>query len=235
MVTQISITKSNKQQLAAASALSEYLETIGCKHAYIGGFAWALLGSDRPTEDVDVLIESKDLTAIREKLTELNQHFSIAGFKLFYIKELIGDLKGDELIRAARDNVMIETLEAGKLGLPTVAAPIYPIKQMSGADIPILHPSILILTKMKRWCLNYESDRPKTVFKNKSDQDDLNFLIHWLEEHQMMIDFDHYQGKTKQELLVHVRQYRNRLRENTELMESLANVLTPDDWKLLDE
>ena len=38
-----------KDHLLAAQALSKHLDAMGCHHAYIGGFAWSLLGSMRPT------------------------------------------------------------------------------------------------------------------------------------------------------------------------------------------
>lgn len=50
MENAISITTSRDAQLEAASLLSKTLTDLGCAHAYIGGFAWALLGSRRLTE-----------------------------------------------------------------------------------------------------------------------------------------------------------------------------------------
>jgi hypothetical protein len=46
----ISITTSRQDQAIAAHALSKLLSELECPHAYIGGFAWSLLGSERPTE-----------------------------------------------------------------------------------------------------------------------------------------------------------------------------------------
>jgi len=46
----ISITTSRDDQLKAAVLLSESLEVLGSPHAFIGGFAWAVLGSSRLTE-----------------------------------------------------------------------------------------------------------------------------------------------------------------------------------------
>lgn len=46
----ISITTSRDDQLKAAVLLSESLEMLGSPHAFIGGFAWAVLGSSRLTE-----------------------------------------------------------------------------------------------------------------------------------------------------------------------------------------
>ena len=46
----ISVTCSRLDQLKAAAFLSGALNELNIPHAYIGGFAWALLGSSRPTQ-----------------------------------------------------------------------------------------------------------------------------------------------------------------------------------------
>ena len=45
--------------------------------------------------------------------------------------------------------------------------------------------------------------------------------------------FEDYEGKCKEDLLVYVRRYRNRFRDNVQLMEVLESVMKPDDWKAL--
>ena len=92
---------------------------------------------------------------------------------------------------------------------------------------------MLILTKLKRWSQNYESTRPKTVLKNKSDQKDISYLLNWLANKEMKIAFEDYKGKTKDELLVYVRNYRDKFRDDVELIEVLKSVMEPDEWKSL--
>lgn len=60
--------------------------------------------------------------------------------------------------------------------------------------ISILHPSILILTKVGRWAQTFTSTRPKTKLKSKSDEEDLDFLISWLVDRNLTISFDTYRG-----------------------------------------
>ncbi|CAA7269885.1 unnamed protein product [Cyclocybe aegerita] len=234
MATSISITTSRTDQAAAASYLSETLDRLGCPHAYIGGFAWALLGNRRPTE-MNVLIETKnlDMVALRSQLQELSKKFASAGIKLYFVKEPLGDLRGDELVRASKNNVLIETLSAGTLGLPNIAGPVYKVEYGSGISIEILHPGILILTKMKRWYHNLESTRPKTLVKNSSDRRDLDYLVSWLADNKMTIEFELYEGKSKDELLKFVRIYREQVGENELLMEALKTAVKPLDWDLL--
>lgn len=47
------------------------------------------------------------------------------------LQELIGDLRDMELVCASQGNVLIETLQAGTLGLPTVIEPVYFVEEGS--------------------------------------------------------------------------------------------------------
>ncbi|GBE90122.1 hypothetical protein SCP_1801460 [Sparassis crispa] len=96
--------------------------------------------------------------------------------------------------------------------------------------ITILHPSILILTKFKRWSVSHMSTRPKTVRKTASDRDDINFLIAWLAERNISIQFELYQGKTKVELLRMVRQFHGKYEERADLMEKLKSIME-SEWE----
>ncbi|KAF9559778.1 hypothetical protein CPC08DRAFT_637319 [Agrocybe pediades] len=164
---------------------------------------------------------------------EFDEHFASSGIKLYYVKVAISVFRGTAQFRVHKENVLIETLQAGRLGLPSVPEPKYFVEQESGQTIPILHPSVLILTKMKRWAHSCESTFPKTVLKNASDQADLEFMIVWLAANDMQIEFELYQGKTKEQLLDIVRVFRNRFIGNTELMADLESIMKPADWELL--
>ena len=50
MPPSIRISTNQKDHIAAAKALSQLLDQFGVRHAFIGGFAWSLLGSSRATE-----------------------------------------------------------------------------------------------------------------------------------------------------------------------------------------
>ncbi|PFH47179.1 hypothetical protein AMATHDRAFT_50499 [Amanita thiersii Skay4041] len=200
----ISISTSHIDQLTAASQLSEILNELQCPHAYIG-----------------------------EKLSEYSKQFASAGLKFFYVKELQGCLSGDELVRTSKDNVLIETLQAGTLGLPCVPEPVCTVQVKPGININMLHPAVLILTKMKRWKVSCDSTRPQTRMKNQSDKADLEFLVYWLANHDMTIAFDKYKGKSKEELLDVVRVYRERICTNQELIKMLEKVVNAEDWKLI--
>ncbi len=57
MTRQIQITSELNLQLYAAIQLSETLTKMDIRHAFIGGFALAALGSMRTTHDIDILID----------------------------------------------------------------------------------------------------------------------------------------------------------------------------------
>src|SRR5580700_6999170 len=98
-------------QMQAARVLSRILTQQGINHAFIGGFAVNVLGSARPTEDVDVMINVTDpseiVTKIRPLLQEADSRFSVQALKLYFTAN------GDQKIR-----VTVETLSTGTLGLP---------------------------------------------------------------------------------------------------------------------
>lgn len=138
-----------EHQVVAARAISARLDAEGLDHVFIGGFACAVLGSYRATQDVDILIETtaQSISALRERLIDLDS-FAKSGLKLYFVQRLPANLDDDtsgtvENSRSA-GNVLIETLAAGTLGLPSVAGPVYTDPKY---HLKILHPSVLPLTK----------------------------------------------------------------------------------------
>ncbi|KAF8530440.1 hypothetical protein BU17DRAFT_36115, partial [Hysterangium stoloniferum] len=99
--------------------------------------------------------------------------------------------------------------------------------------IDILHPGVLLLTKMKRWYHNLESTFPRTITKTISDRRDLDYLIEWLAKNSMTIEFNAYQGKTPDELMPYVRCYWDKIRDNEALVECLRKAMKTTDWDLL--
>jgi hypothetical protein len=98
--------------------------------------------------------------------------------------------------------------------------------------VPILHPTILILTKLKRWTVTFCSTRPKTRAKCASDAADLEYIIQWMFERELKIAFGDYQGKDKVDLLRLVRIYWDKLLldEREELVEMLRSIMHEEDY-----
>jgi len=96
----------------AAKALSNVLFQHGIGHAFIGGFAVRLLGSTRPTEDIDVEIDAS-AAELRGRITQLlvesDPRFSVEHLKLVFTSA-----------NPPGSRVLVERLPIGELGLPRV-------------------------------------------------------------------------------------------------------------------
>ncbi|KAK0464604.1 uncharacterized protein EV420DRAFT_1053050 [Desarmillaria tabescens] len=258
---EIHITTSHNSQEHAARVLSEMLIELTIRHAYIGGFAWRLLGSGRQTEDIDVLIEipkdTLDLWTLREKMAEIDKRFTENVLKFYFVEDIDAFSEdsesqgpdettktiqsrpkkrtGIELLSRSKSNVLIETLSAGTLGLPDSVDLVYNVPSTASTDLtlPILHPTILILSKLQRWCRIYKSIRPKTLNKALTDSHDIDYLIGWLSRNGMLIAFDNYEAKNvpKERLVRHVRTYweHKEAKEDEEVMTQLEGVLNEAD------
>ncbi len=97
----------------------------------------------------------------------------------------------------------------------------------------ILHPGVLLLTKIKRWYHNRDSTYPKTIAKQLSDKRDLDFIVAWLAVNNMTIEFEKYEGKSKEELLQFVRYYREQVEADKQTIDNLQKAMKPGDWALL--
>ena len=113
-------------QLVAAHTLSRILMQQGILHAFIGGFGIGLLGSARPTEDIDAMIDVGDpgeiINRIRPLLQEQDSRFSVEGLNLYFTS---GDVR-----------VTVETLAAGTLGLPPRIITLLPENRMQPSSNP---------------------------------------------------------------------------------------------------
>ncbi|KAF5586359.1 hypothetical protein FPCIR_7969 [Fusarium pseudocircinatum] len=182
----------------AAQAFSRILTEHNIEHAFIGGFALNVLGSNRETLDIDVEVALGDAkpNELRPRLVQLlreaDQRFMISDLKLFFVPN------GQDL------RVPIETLARGTLGLPRR----FTILRPGDETIPILHPGVLILTKMKRSCQYIGSTRPQSVVKFNSDVRDIVYLLHWLQDHGNKIDFISYDAASPERLYDAFRQMR---------------------------
>ncbi|KAL4254133.1 hypothetical protein AB1N83_012912 [Pleurotus pulmonarius] len=236
------VTWDPNRQREAACILSSALRDLGYHHAYIGGYAMRLLGSSRTTEDIDVLIKSEkmgEMNHIRAKLIEADPRFANMGVFKLYCQ--LPDPDAPVPQAEARTHVLIETLATGNLGLPTAPEPTLQFStQDLPIELPVLHPSVLILTKLKRWTTIFTSTHPKSRKKAASDFSDIAFLVQWLIQQELFIDFDQYQlseGKERSVLLNYVRMYWDHLLEgeNVEQVTLLVSILRNDDRNEIEE
>ncbi|EIW57753.1 uncharacterized protein TRAVEDRAFT_59322 [Trametes versicolor FP-101664 SS1] len=159
---------------------------------------------------------------------ELDPRFADDRLKFYYVTEDVDEaLDPEERVRSSHNNVHIDTLPAGRLGLPVNIVSTF---KAGEAAIDVLHPTIMILTKFKRWSVSYTSTRPKTIKKTASDRGDILFIIEWLAERKEQIRFHEYEGKTKPELLSMIRKYHDKYVDDVAHMETLQSIM-PDDWE----
>ncbi|ODA82007.1 hypothetical protein RJ55_00512 [Drechmeria coniospora] len=122
---------------------------------------------------------AEELDLVSDYLIEGDARFSKECLKLYFTPS------GGQQSRC-----LIERLPIGSLGLPTQLNILRP----GNGLVPVLHPRILILTKIKRCSWLIESTRPKSRLKFLSDESDIEFLIEWLVENDEKIDFIGYQS-----------------------------------------
>lgn len=105
--------------LEATQALSQALYGLGTNHAFLGGFAVNLLGSQRSTDDIDVEVDTTDGIELISRLLDPalggDSRFTIYNNKLVFIRL---DHDGQR--------IPIELLRIGDLGLPKKLRIIYP-------------------------------------------------------------------------------------------------------------
>lgn len=158
--------------------------------------------------------------------------------------------------------MLIETLVAGRMGLPSVAGPTYKVPSQGEKmtlqidflfdahirssyllhtsspheGIPILHPTILILTKLKRWSTTRSSTRPKTIFKARTDKRDIIFMIAYLSDRNLKIEFEDYKGVEKEVLLRMVATLKRRMEreEEEDGVRRLKRVMYGGDWEVVE-
>ncbi|KAI9001569.1 hypothetical protein BD414DRAFT_405473 [Trametes punicea] len=153
----------------------------------------------------------------------LDPRFADVGIKLYYNPDRL--LAREQLVRSSSNNVLVETLPPGRMGLPVAIVSTHSAGEIG---IDILHPAILILTKLKRWSMSPTSTRPKTLQKAASDRTDIQFIIRWLPNHER-IRFHEYKGKIKPQFLAMIRQYHDKYVDDVEHREKLQSIM-PDDW-----
>lgn len=99
--------------------------------------------------------------------------------------------------------------------------------------IPILHPSALVLTKIKRWAGLKDSTHPRAKTKAAAHLGDIKFLVEWLVERDLRIDISSYNAAKPERLYNAQNLYRQYLEENglTRQLDQFRQVVSPHDMK----
>ncbi|KKZ61833.1 hypothetical protein EMCG_03622 [[Emmonsia] crescens] len=167
----IQLSENGKLDLVA-SVVSNVLNSKGKPHAFFGGYAVTLLGGDRTTEDVDlIVVEPAD--SIRQLLLESDPGFFMSSTNELLYRKI--DASGQE------KHIPVEILQGG--------------------EVSILHPSVLLLTKVHRWMFIAESTRPASLAKAGTDFRDIITLLNWMRDHNLTIEFSGFYETRKEKLL----------------------------------
>ncbi|KAI9807502.1 MAG: hypothetical protein M1825_005442 [Sarcosagium campestre] len=176
----------------ATVALSKVLKESGIKHVIIGGQATIMIGNSRTTEDVDVLVGCAGADA-KQVVLAGDSRFRQGSFHVVFRTE-------------AGLEVPIEFLQGGRgatLQMPDPAkVPIIDVNSVS-----VLHPSLLICLKLRRWRHIAESTRPRSVMKAAQDADDIQFLMTWLVAEKQHVSFQEIDTQSKDGILQGFRQF----------------------------
>ncbi|KAI0035181.1 hypothetical protein K488DRAFT_83264 [Vararia minispora EC-137] len=173
---------------------------------------------------------------IRAQLRELDARFASAGFKFYFVREPDPHWQSQEdpeqLVKHSKRNVLIETLFAGTIGLPSNAGPIYTDPE---SKLPVLHPSLLPLTKIKRWTHARSSTRLRTLGKRNTDQQDIVFMLAWLNTQDLKIRFSDYAGADKAKLLRFMATFldHHKLKEDEEVCQMMKSAMYDEDWEAM--
>lgn len=77
--------------------------------------------------------------------------------------------------------------------------------------------------------MTLESTRPLTMQKNEADSTDIKFIILWLADRNIQIDFNNYLGHSKDGLISLVQKFRNKFSSDEALMAAFK-VALGEDW-----
>ncbi|KAG2016906.1 hypothetical protein GB937_006109 [Aspergillus fischeri] len=174
----------------AAKETTTALARANIRHGFIGGYAVSLIGGMR---DLDIIVDA-DPSDARNLLLQAH-----SGFRLSQSSKLIFTGGEEsvviELLRGGRDR-QLKLPDANAVSIVSLTANDRP-ERIGNTPIPIVAPSVLVLTKIKRWSFLAESTRPQSIRKAESDG--------WLAGNELHMDFEGYPEKPKEELLSGVR------------------------------
>ncbi|KAI1389472.1 uncharacterized protein F4822DRAFT_427820 [Hypoxylon trugodes] len=201
----------DSEQLEAAKAVSEALDSLNIQHAFIGAFASRLMGHDRTCNRVDVGIDISTYTAV-EVSKRLNKH---------------GDLK-----RARGQLLYLPEDWEEESQVPIEITPLWPLvdsrtpRVIEVRGVTVLHPAIHVLMDVNL-CVQYiGSTSPLSIYRLHQGLSDTEFQLQWLKQHNEKIDFSGYQSDrdTVKDLVDHWRTKNRR-----DLVDLLDSVLQPED------
>ncbi|CAI7677948.1 unnamed protein product [Penicillium discolor] len=176
---------------AAATTLTHTLRNESISHIFIGGYATSLLGGSRVTEDIGLIVDKNcrslllqypNITESEDKRLLYHHH----GTKVYIDLEGMGTASWTVNPRTTR--------------VHTVAPADYPRRQLN-TMVPILHPSVLLLTKLLPWKEADQATRVARHMRARTNLTDIRTILQWLVDKKARIDFSGLPGIPKGKLM----------------------------------
>ncbi|KAJ5406685.1 hypothetical protein PENPOL_c004G02284 [Penicillium polonicum] len=177
---------------AAATSLSRALQSENIHYLFLGGYATGLIGGHRITEDVDVVTEKdcRELLLKRPGFTRSGDGrlvYDHRGTKVYI--DVMGPRNSSWHIPNPKTtevyNVNPEDLPGRRLN----------------TSISIVHPSVLVLTKLKCWSTAEVATRQAYHQRTRTDLADIFTILRWLERNRKRINFSGLPQVPKSDLL----------------------------------
>ncbi len=149
---------------AACATISKQL--IGTRYAFVGGAACRLLGSDRTTNDVDIVVLRGEVPAARARIAESSEFTVEPRTRYTWFK--------------GQTHVPIDILSPPMMFRSVFDADTPTVKvERNGVSAVVLHPIALLNAKC-------QSIHERPVLKKYNDYDDIVFLLRWLAVHSII-------------------------------------------------
>ncbi|KAJ6187219.1 hypothetical protein N7519_002127 [Penicillium mononematosum] len=176
---------------AAATTLTNILRNEKISHIFIGGYATGLLGGARVTEDIDLVVDRdcRSLLLQYPNITESEDKrlvYRYHGTNVYIDMETMGTAPWAPNPRTAR--------------VHTVAPVDCPQRRLH-TMVPILHPSILLLTKLLPWKEADQATRVARYMRARTDLMDIWTILQWLVDKGSRIDFSGLPGIPRGKLM----------------------------------
>ncbi|KAJ5116606.1 hypothetical protein N7456_000954 [Penicillium angulare] len=210
---------------AAADAVRKALIRADVECLFIGGYAATLLGSNRLTEDVDMVVSRECLNRLVEtgsfaRTSDDRLLFQFRGRKV-YIDLHVGmsRIKNFPIPQPS----VLRSLTVGIGGGTLKSRPL-----LRDSRLYILHPEILLYTKLIPWARASFSTRQDAVRKAQKHIQDVIAIATWLVTTKCVIEWSKFRGYSNDDflwLLGYV------YRKSTEMRPLVAQIISPDDMK----
>ncbi|KAJ5116604.1 hypothetical protein N7456_000952 [Penicillium angulare] len=188
---------------AAAKALTDVLRVARISHSFIGGYAATLLGGNRLTQDVDVLVDRQCFdtllsSSVFTKTPDGRLAFHYMG------KEVPIDLHVG-VGHNARDSCwnFIKPKDGSEDQLTINGGDMQarPILYEDSTKIAVLQPVFLLYTKLLAWAKSELSTRKEKNDLNEVNMEDVITILNWLQRKRILIELHGWSIKTRERYL----------------------------------